>query len=148
MRTLAFVFALATLQLVASAASAQVNRNDTAFAIGGYDPVAYFTDHAAVRGDASHAFEWRGARWLFASEAHRALFAATPERYAPAYGGYCAYAASQGRLVRVDPEAWFVEGGRLFLNYSQDIRRTWLADRARFIRDADARWPELSRGAH
>lgn len=145
MRTLAI--ALFVL-FCSSPAHAQVNRNGSEWAIGGFDPVAYFTDHAAVRGDPAHSAEWHGARWLFASEEHRARFVASPDRYAPAYGGYCAYAASQGRLVRIDPEAWSIEGGRLYLNYSLDIRRTWLADRARFIRDADARWPELARGAH
>lgn len=130
------------------AAEAQVNRNGGEAAIGGYDPVAYFTDHRAVRGSAEHAHEWQGARWLFASEEHRALFAASPARYAPAYGGYCAYATSQGRLVRIDPEAWSIVAGRLFLNYSLDIRTRWSADRDRYIHDADERWPELRRQAH
>lgn len=143
-----FLAALAISLLFASGASAQVNTNGTANAIGGYDPVAYFTDHAAVLGSADHAFDWHGGHWLFASEEHRALFAASPARYAPAYGGYCAFAAADGRLVHVDPQAWHVEGGRLFLNYSLDIRRQWLADRAHFIEQADARWPELSRQAH
>lgn len=136
------------LALAASGASAQVNTNGGPNAIGGYDPVAYFTDHAAVRGVAEHAFDWHGAHWLFASEEHRALFAATPARYAPSYGGYCAYAAADGRLVSVDPNAWHVEGGRLFLNYSLEIRTRWLADRAHYVSEADRRWPELSRSAH
>jgi YHS domain-containing protein len=141
--------ALASLALFAvSHASAQVNTNGGANAIGGYDAVAYFTDHAAVAGTADHAFDWHGAHWLFASEEHRALFAANPAHYAPAYGGYCAFAAADNRLARVDPQAWSVEGGRLFLNYSLEIRRQWLADRARFIQQADAHWPELSRQAH
>jgi YHS domain-containing protein len=134
---LVFVFALFS----ASPARAQTNTNGGTDAIGGFDPVAYFTDHAAVHGMSEHVFSWRGARWLFASEAHRAAFAANPARYAPAYDGYCAFAAAQGRRVRVDPHAFFVENGRLFLNYSQAIRTQWLADRARFIREADAHFP-------
>lgn len=140
--------ALGLVLALASSASAQVNDNGTPNAIGGYDAVAYFTDHAAVRGAAEHAFDWHGGHWLFASEEHRALFAASPARYAPAYGGYCAFAAADGRLARIDPQAWHVEGGRLFLNYSLDVRRQWLADRAHFIEQADRRWPELSRQAH
>lgn len=140
--------ALAVTFVLASTASAQVNRNGGDAAIGGYDPVAYFTDHAAVRGSSDHAFEWHGARWLFASEEHRALFAASPAHYAPAYGGYCAFAAADGRLATIDPQAWHVEGGRLFLNYSLDIRRQWLADRAHLIQQADERWPALSRTVH
>ena len=140
---LAFAFAAAP-----SAAEAQVNGNGTPNAIGGFDPVAYFTDHRAVRGAEEHAFSWQGARWLFASEAHRALFAASPSRYAPAYGGYCAYAVSQGRTASIDPEAWSIVSGRLFLNYSLAIRRQWNEDRDRYIRDADARWPEVRRTIH
>ena len=146
MRLVSAAFVLTLLFVLP--ASAQVNTNGTADAIGGYDPVAYFTDHAAVRGAPEHAFDWHGGHWLFASEEHRALFAASPSRYAPAYGGYCAFAAADGRLARIDPQAWHVEGGRLFLNYSLDIRRQWLADRAHFIEQADARWPELARQAH
>lgn len=134
--------------LVASTAWAQVNRNGGDAAIGGYDPVAYFTDHAAVRGMAEHSFDWHGAHWLFVSEEHRALFAGNAAHYAPAYGGYCAFAAADGRLANIDPQAWHIEGGRLFLNYSLDIRRQWLADRAHLIEQADQRWPELSRSAH
>ena len=140
MRLLPVCLAVLALFLVTSAAAAQANTNGGSDAIGGYDAVAYFTDHAAVRGSDAHVFTWHGARWLFASEAHRAAFAATPAHYAPAYDGYCAFAAAQGRRVRVDPQAFYVEGGTLFLNYSQAIRVQWLADRARFIREADAFW--------
>jgi hypothetical protein len=140
-----FGASLALSSVLPATAAAQVNDNGTAHAIGGYDPVAYFTDHRAVRGSEEHAFSWQGARWLFASEAHRALFAASPARYAPAYGGYCAYAVSQGRTARIDPEAWSIVGGRLFLNYSLAIRQQWSGDRDRYIRDADARWPEVRR---
>lgn len=142
------LFLAACVLAFASSASAQVNSNGGANAIGGYDPVAYFTDHAPVRGTAEHSFDWHGGHWLFASEEHRALFAANPARYAPAYGGYCAWAAADGRLATIDPQAWHVEGGRLFLNYSLDIRRQWLADRAHLIQQADERWPALSRTAH
>lgn len=129
----AFVFALSP-----SAAWAQVNT------MGGYDVVAYFTDHAAVRGSSEHAFTWHGAAFHFASEAHRATFAASPARYAPAYGGYCAYAAADGRLVSVDPSAWSIVRGRLYLNDSLEIRSRWLSDRDHSIEEADRRWPELS----
>jgi YHS domain-containing protein len=135
---------LAALLFGSAAARAHVNTNGTAEAIGGYDAVAYFSDGKPVRGVAAHAFSWRGARWLFASAEHRERFAAAPERYAPAYGGYCAYAAADGRLVKTDPNAWHVAGGRLFLNYSLEIRARWLADQARYIKLADEKWPALA----
>ena len=141
-RIASLLFALVVVGALfgAAPALAQTNTNGGTDAIGGFDAVAYFTDHAAVHGVVEHAFVWHGARWLFASEAHRAAFASSPARYAPAYDGYCAFAAAEGRRVRVDPHAFFVENGRLFLNYSQAIRTQWLADRARYIREADARF--------
>ena len=141
------LWALAPCVLAPLHAAAQVRANDngTGAAIGGYDVVAYFTDHHAELGSADHTLTHAGVVYRFASEAHLALFRASPGRYLPQYGGYCAYAASQGRLVRVDPEAWRIVDGRLYLNYSREIQTQWEADRARYIREADERWPALSR---
>jgi hypothetical protein len=145
-RSLAVVlFTLCALAPAAASAQHRVNDNGTGAAIGGYDVVAYFTDHRAVLGSADHTVIHEGTAYRFASDAHAALFRANPGRYLPQYGGFCAYAASQGRLVRVDPDAFRVVEGRLYLNYSHDIQAQWESDRARYIREADARWPELSR---
>lgn len=141
------LLSLALLSLFASTrvAHAQTwNDNGTGLAIGGYDVVAYFTDHHAVLGTSEHVAVHGGATFRFASEAHRAAFVAQPARYLPAYGGYCAYAAADGRVVRVDPQAFSIEGGRLYLNYSLEIRTRWLADRARYIRQANERWPSIA----
>lgn len=128
-----------------AAAQHRVNDNGTGAAIGGYDVVAYFTDQRAVVGSSDHSFTHEGVVYRFATEEHLELFRAHPARYLPQYGGFCAYAASQGRLVRVDPEAWRIVAGRLYLNYSREIQVQWEADRARYIREADERWPALSR---
>lgn len=145
MRLSLVLFGLALVSLVGARAEAQVwNDNGSGVAIGGYDVVAYFLDHAAVRGSADHAATHQGATFHFVSEEHRAAFAASPSRYLPQYGGYCAYAAADGRVVSVDPTAFYVSGGRLYLNYSHEIRGTWLADRERYIRDANERWPSIA----
>ena len=115
-------------------------------AIAGADPVAYFTDGAYVPGSAAHEATWKGATWRFASAAHRAAFLADPERYAPQYGGYCAFAVAGGHTARIDPEAWTVVDGRLYLNYSRAIRAKWAADREGMIARADANWPGLLAG--
>ena len=135
-----------TLALLATRAAAAppVNTNGTAYAIGGYDPVAYFEQSAAVRGKAEHSAQYAGATWLFADAAHRSAFQKDPAHYAPAYAGHCAYAAAQKRLVNVDPNAWSIVQGRLYLNYSLDIRRKWDSERERFIRAADAFWSTLT----
>jgi YHS domain-containing protein len=113
-------------------------------AVDGYDVVAYQTDHAAVKGKSDFRYEWQGAKWQFASAEHLKAFQADPERYAPQYGGYCAYAVADKRLVDIDPEAFTVLDGKLYLNYSKDIQKKWDADRAHYIEKADRNWPGLS----
>lgn len=117
-------------------------------AIRGYDPVAYHTLGAAVRGSDAHAHVWNGATWRFASAAHRDLFIADPARYAPAYGGYCAYGTSRGYKVSTRPEAFAIVAGRLYLNYSLPVQQTWNADRPGNIARADANWPALEATAY
>lgn len=116
-------------------------RTDTA--ILGYDTVAYFTDGKPVKGQDMYAHEWMGAKWKFSSQAHLDLFKANPEKYAPQYGGYCAYGVSQDHLVSIEPDKFKVEGGKLYLNYDADVQATWLKDPAGYIRQADAKFPAL-----
>ncbi|WP_348674682.1 YHS domain-containing (seleno)protein [uncultured Abyssibacter sp.] len=112
-------------------------------AIKGYDPVAYFTDGKPVEGKEAFETQWEGATWRFASAEHRDLFAANPEQYAPQYGGHCAFAVAKGNLVKIDPEAWTIVDGKLYLNYSLSVRDQWLADRDGFIEQADRQWPQI-----
>ena len=121
-----------------------VNAED-GIAVRGTDVVAYFTEGRAVAGHPEFAVAWRGATWRFASAGNRDRFATDPERYAPAYGGFCAYAVSEGYIAPVDPEAWRIVDGRLFLNYSPAIKRRWEQDMPGRIARADANWPGLSR---
>jgi YHS domain-containing protein len=116
-------------------------RSDTA--IRGYDPVAYFTDGKPVPGSDAFVHEWQGAKWKFASQAHLDLFRADPGKYAPQYGGYCAYGVTQGALVKIEPEQWRIVDGKLYLNYDADVQQKWLKDVPGYIRDADAKFPAL-----
>ena len=115
-------------------------------AIDGWDPVAYFTDGKPVEGSREFVHEWNGAIWRFASAAHRDLFAQAPEKYAPQYGGYCAWAVSQGYTADIDPEAWKIQDGRLYLNYSLDVQKKWAADIPGNVAKGDANWPKLLAG--
>lgn len=110
-------------------------------AIGGYDPVAYFTEGKPVQGRADQAIMWKGAEWRFATAANREAFEANPRAYAPKYGGYCAYAMSKGYVAPTDPAAWHIEDGQLYLNYSLNVRDIWSSDIPGNIRRADANWP-------
>ena len=113
-------------------------------AVKGYDVVAYFTDGQAVKGSKSISHEWQGAKWLFSNEEHRVAFVANPDGYAPQYGGYCAWAVSQGYTADIDPEAWRIVDGRLYLNYDKQIQAKWEKDIPGFIVKANENWPKLS----
>jgi YHS domain-containing protein len=114
-------------------------------ALRGYDPVAYFADHQPVQGSAEHAFEYQGSTFHFASQDHRDAFAADPAKYAPQYGGFCAYGMSNGYKAATDPAAFTVVDGKLYLNYDRDVQKEWSADIPGFIAKADAHWPEASK---
>ena len=116
-------------------------RTDTA--INGYDPVAYFTVGKPVKGQDGFATDWMGAKWKFSSQANLDLFKSNPEKYAPQYGGYCAYGITQGSLVKVEPEQFTLRDGKLYLNYDADIQAKWLKDPAGYIKDADAKFQPL-----
>ena len=117
------------------------SRTDTA--INGYDTVAYFTAGKPVKGQDALVHEWMGAKWKFASQVNLDLFKASPEKFAPQYGGYCAYGVTQGALVKVEPEQFTVRDGKLYLNYDADVQAKWLKDPAGYIKDADAKFQAL-----
>jgi hypothetical protein len=112
-------------------------------ALGGTDPVAYFTRRAPVPGEDVHALDWMGARWVFANAANRDAFAADPDAHAPAFGGYCAFAASRGYLAPTIPEAWDIHDGRLYLNASLRARDLWRAELPGVIAAGEANWPAI-----
>ena len=109
----------------------------------GYDVVAYFTEGKPVEGKSEFRFDWKGAKWRFASAANRDKFAVNPEKYTPQYGGYCAYAVSQGYTASIDPEAWSVVEGKLYLNLNQEIAKVWKQDAQTYIKKAEIEWPNL-----
>lgn len=122
---------------------APVNQDFGGSAINGYDTVAYFTEGEALYGSEKFTHRWRGATWYFVSERHRRLFAADPVRYAPQYGGYCAYAMSHGYAVAIDPSVWTIVDGKLYLN-KRYARADWLTDIAAHIASADRVWQGLA----
>ncbi len=121
--------------------------SDAQGAIRGYDPVAYFTEGQPVKGSREFSHRWKSADWYFASAENLAMFREDPERYAPQYGGYCAYAMSKGRFADTDPEAWTIHEGKLYLNHSKRVRERWSKDIPGNIRSADRNWRRLGRRA-
>ena len=117
-------------------------------AIRGYDPVAYHEDGKAVKGDKAITLTWNGAEWHFATTEHRDAFKAEPERYAPRYGGYCAYGTANGYKVSTDPHAFAIVDGTLYLNYNAAVQTTWNGDRTTYIGTADRNWQKLAHTAY
>jgi YHS domain-containing protein len=134
---------LGALLLPHQGQAAQVNA-EGGIAVRGTDVVAYVTQGRPVAGRAEFSQDWRGATWRFASAAHRDMFAADPERYAPAYGGFCAFAVSEGYTAPIDPAAWRIVDGRLYLNYSRSVQSRWEGDIPGRVARGDANWPALA----
>ena len=139
----ALIVGLFTVVATPAAAKDQVYQSFLGTAIDGTDPVAYFTEGRPVEGSSEFTHEWNGAKWRFSSAENRAKFVAEPEKYAPQYGGYCAWAVSQGYTASTDPEAWSIVEGKLYLNYSKGVQKQWEADIPGHIAKADQNWPEV-----
>ena len=112
-------------------------------ALRGYDPVAYFTDAKAVKGSAEHTARYQESTFHFASKSNRDAFAADPAKYAPQYGGFCAFGTAGGYKAAIDPAAFTVVDGKLYLNYNRDVQKKWGGDIAGYVRKADANWPAV-----
>ncbi len=140
---------IAGLAVLAAGHAAEVGgkslvlKNKQGLAIEGYDPVAYFTDNKPVKGNAKFSSEYEGATYLFASAEHKSLFDSNPAKYAPAYGGYCGYAASIDRLSPVSPEWWQIEDGRLILQHNKKAFDLFNKELRENVVKADANWPGL-----
>lgn len=112
-------------------------------AVKGYDVVAYFTLSTPTEGQSQFQTDYQGKTYQFANQAHLALFQAEPAKYVPEYGGYCAFAMSKGQKAPIDPTAWRIVDGKLYLNYNQRVQEMWVADIPGHIQAADGHWQKL-----
>jgi len=116
-------------------------------ALHGYDPVAYFTEGHPVRGSDKLVHIHEGAAYRFSTQAHLDAFKQDPVRYAPQYGGFCAFGVSVGKKFDGDPRLWKIEGGKLYLNLNEDIYATFLEDLDGNIRKAEGNWAKIEHTA-
>jgi YHS domain-containing protein len=116
-------------------------------ALQGYDPVAFHSMGKAVKGNPYISAEYQGYKYLFSSEANKAIFVKDAERYLPAYGGYCAYGVSLGVLFPVEIETWEIIDGRLVLQYSLDIKHKFEEDKDANLRKANDNWVKIEETA-
>lgn len=120
-----------------------IGYEESGVAIRGFDTVAYFTLGKATEGSDEFTTEWKGATWKFASQENLDLFVGDPERYAPQYGGYCAYGVAKGSLVKIEGEQWEIIDDKLYLNYDAGVQKKWQADKLGFITEADGNFESL-----
>lgn len=155
-RTLTRTAVLALAALLVSAVAAQARAPEIyldeggvfgkgwEYAVDGYDVVAYqnLAEGAApVAGSDAFTANYKGVQWRFSSQENLEAFQADPARYIPVYGGYCAWAMARGQLAKGAPDAWYVHGGKLYLNVNKRIQRRWLSDLENEIDRGDANWP-------
>jgi len=148
LRTVLVIVFAATVTIAVrptAAAVDPVNKNIFGTAVQGYDAVAYFKESRPVKGKNEFRHDWLGAKWYFASAANRDDFARNPEMYVPQFGGYCSWAVAHGYTANIDPEAWKVIDGKLYLNYDRDVQKKWEQDIPGFIKKANENWPKLKK---
>lgn len=143
MKTTSVLVAVLSLSAFGKDLADPVNHTGQNVAIKGYDPVAYFEQSRPVMGSAQFTHSYMGATWWFANAADRDKFVQAPEKFAPQFGGYCAYAVSEGHTASIDPEAWKIVDGKLYLNYSKGVQKKWAEDQLRRIDVGNKNWPSL-----
>jgi YHS domain-containing protein len=116
---------------------------DSGIAVRGYDTVAYYTLGKPAEGNDAFATDWMGAKWRFSSQQHLDLFVANPEKYAPQFGGYCAYGVAVGNLVKIEADLWDIVDDKLYLNFNEDLQEKWRKDIPGFIVKANDKFDRL-----
>lgn len=124
--------------------TAEVNVDSKGLALQGYDAVAYFKENLPREGKAEFTADYKGAKWQFSSAENRDAFSKEPEKYAPQYGGYCAWAVGHNYTAQGDPQAWKIVDNKLYLNYNKDVQAKWQQEIPKYIADGDKNWIELA----
>src|SRR5260370_5854411 len=138
------ILILAILALSAAASAAAINQTE-GVALKGYDPVAYFTQNKAGQGSDQFTTQYQGATYKFESAANRDAFVANPTKYAPQYGGYCAWGVAHGAKADVEPDSFTVVDGKVYMNYNKTVRFLWKRDIPGNVTKADQNWAHLSK---
>ena len=135
--------ALLAISTLSFAADSDMNADTNDLAIKGYDPVAYFTLGKPVAGDINYTATYKGAIYRFSSEQHRNTFKQSPAKYAPQYGGYCAFGVAMARKFDTDPTAWKIVADKLYLNLNKDVQKKWLQDTQGYIAQSESNWFDI-----
>jgi len=141
------VFVLVALLLISVFASGQSGEvySTKEGAIDGYDAVAFFKEQKPVKGKKEFSYEWNSATWYFSSQENVNEFKKDPEKYAPQYGGYCAYGTADGHKAPTQADTWTIVDSKLYFNYNQNVKKLWNAKQKEFIEKADKNWPTVKK---
>jgi YHS domain-containing protein len=142
MKKLFVILFLTVVSVVAWAQKSPVFVTDEG-AIRGYDPVAFFKDQAPIRGSRDISCSWNGATWYFASDENKEAFVADPEKFAPQYGGYCAYGTADGHKAPTQIDTWSIVNDKLYFNYNKQVQKEWNKNQNELIKKADENWPSV-----
>ena len=112
-------------------------------AVSGYDVVSFYSETGPVKGYDSLSVQWQDASWLFATAANKEAFTANPEKFAPQFGGYCAYGMAGGYKAAAMIDTWTIENGKLYFNYNKKVKTYWDKDRTGYIEKANGNWPAI-----
>jgi hypothetical protein len=134
-----------SIMLISWGAYAQSSEifSTTKGAINGYDVVAFFKESKPIKGEDKLTFEWQKAVWHFATTENLEAFKANPEKYAPQYGGYCAYGTSDGHKAPTQADTWTIVSDKLYFNYNENVKVLWNKNQAELIKKADINWPKI-----
>jgi pentapeptide MXKDX repeat protein len=123
----------------------RVDKDMNGVAIKGYDPVAYFTDGKAEMGKSDYSYKWNDAEWHFANADHLKMFKENPDKYAPQYGGFCAYAVTKNACGTTDPTSWKIVDGKLYLTTNEHVKMMWEKDIQGSIKKGDENWMMMNK---
>ena len=114
-------------------------------AIQGYDPVAFFKESKPVPGQREFSHSWNAATWYFSSKENMDTFIADPVRYAPQFGGWCAYGTASGHKSPTQPETWTIVNDKLYFNYNPSVQKLWNKNQNGLIEQANKNWPAVKK---
>ena len=143
MRSIVFSLALSlSISVAAIAQTSEVYQKD-GIAINGYDAVAFFTEKMPVKGDRQFKYSYKNVDWLFSSSDNKELFKTSPEKYAPQYGGYCAFGTADGHKAPTQVNTWTIADDKLYFNYNMKVKDMWIKNMQPNIEKADKNWPTI-----
>jgi YHS domain-containing protein len=142
MKRSVLLIALITVNISLLAQRAEIFQTDQG-AIRGFDAVAFFTAGKAIEGNKQFVYEWKGAKWYFSCQQNLDAFKENPEKFAPQYGGYCAYGTADGHKAPTETDTWTIINDKLYFNYNKKVQTEWKKDPEALIRKANENWPRI-----